>query len=116
MTRIGERRLLVRLLGRDYGELGLAPFHELERSFAHGPLELFFDLYSATGATVDVSSSWALWLRRHRDRISRVTMLTGSSFVRLSAKTVQRFSQLGDRVQLYTDPAAFAGALRDALD
>ena len=113
ISRVAERRVLVRLLGKDYGELGLEPFRELEKSFVDdGPLELFFDLYSATGATMDVSSSWALWLRRHRNRLGRVSMLTGSTFVSLSAKTVQRFSQLGDKVRLYADPAEFAGALQ----
>jgi hypothetical protein len=106
--------VLVRLLGQDHGELGAEPFRELEKNLGDGPLELFFDLYSATGATMDVSSSWALWLRRHRDRLGRVSMLTGSSFVRLSANTVQRFSQLGDKVRLYVDPREFDGALRDA--
>jgi hypothetical protein len=112
ISRITERRVLVRLLGKDYGELGLEPFRELEKNLVEGaPLDLFFDLYSATGATMDVSSSWALWLRRHRDRLGHVSMLTGSTFVSLSAKTVQRFSQLGDKVRLYADPAEFAGAL-----
>ena len=111
ISRVAERRVLVRLIGKDYGELGREPFNELEKNFGAGPIELFFDLYGATGATMDVSSSWALWLRRNRDRLGSVSMLTGSPFVRLSAKTVQRFSQLGDKVHLYADPAAFDGAL-----
>lgn len=112
ISHVSERRVLVRLLGKDYGELGDEPFRELERSLGEGPLELFFDLYSATGATLDVSSSWALWLRRHRDRLACVGMLTGSSFVRLSARTVQRFSGLDRKVRLYADPVAFDAALR----
>ena len=111
ISRVTERRVLVRLLGTDYGELGLEPFIELEKNLAAAPVELFFDLYSATGATMDVSGSWALWLRRHRDRIGSVSMLTNSLFVRLSAKTVQRFSELGDKVRLYANPTEFDGAL-----
>lgn len=61
--------MLVRLLGADHGELGLAPFRELERRLEiDGPLELFFDLHAAKGATIQVVGSWALWLRRHRAR------------------------------------------------
>ena len=112
ISRVAERRVLVRLLGQDHGELGSEPFRELEKNLDDGPLDLFFDLYSAKGATMDVSSRWALWLRRHRDQLGRVSMLTGSTFVRLSANTVQRFSQLGDKVRLYADPREFNGALR----
>ena len=113
ISRVSERRVLVRLLGADHGELGLEPFRELEKNLDDdaGALELFFDLHSATGATMDVVGSWALWLRRHRARLAGVSMLTGSAFVRLSAKTVQGFSQLGDKVRIYADPAEFAGAL-----
>ena len=112
ISRVAKRRVLVRLLGADHGELGVEPFRELEKSFAEdGLLELFFDLHSAKGATMDVVGSWALWLRRNHARLGRVSMLTGSTFVRLSARTVQHFSELGDKVQLYADPAEFAGAL-----
>jgi len=111
LSKVADRRLLVRLLGSDYGELGREPFREIEKRFAEGPLDLYFDLYAATGATMDVSGSWALWLRRHRDRVGTVSMLTGSSFIRASAKTVQRFSELGARARLYADPAAFVDAL-----
>jgi len=112
ISRVDERRVLVRLLGADHGELGVEPFRELEKNFVDGELlELFFDLRSATGATMDVSSRWAIWLRRNRARLGRVSMLTGSAFIRLSASTVQRFSELGDKVRLYADPTEFAGAL-----
>jgi len=115
MSRVAEGRVLVRLLGSDHGELGCEPFRELERSFGAKPLELFFDLYAATGATVDVSGSWAVWLRRNRDRLGSVGILTGSSFVRASARTVQRFSGLGERAKLYAEPAMFVAALHGRL-
>ena len=112
ITRVTERRVLVRLLGTDCGELGQDPFRELEKSLASdNALELFFDLHSATAASMDVVGSWALWLRRHRARLARVNMLTGSALIRLSAKTVQHFSELGEKARLYTDPTEFAGAL-----
>jgi hypothetical protein len=114
ISQIADRRVLVRLVGKDYGDLGDQPFRELEKSLGERPLDLFFDLYAATGATMDVSSSWALWLRRHRARLGRVSMLTSSTFVRLSANTVRRFAQLGDKARLYADPAEFADAFHAA--
>ena len=55
ISKVAEGRVLVRLLGADHGELGIEPFRELEKSFVDdGLLELFFDLHSATGATMDV--------------------------------------------------------------
>jgi hypothetical protein len=112
VSRVGEARVLVVLEGKDRGKLGREPFVAIERIFqGNRPLELFFDLSSAGGATLDVSGSWALWLRANRARLSHVSMLTGSPFVRLSAKSVQRFSGLGDRLSLYSDPHAFATAL-----
>jgi len=60
---------------------------------------------------MDVSGRWALWLRRHRDRLGTVSMLTGSTFIKASAKTVQCFSELGARARLHTDPATFMSAL-----
>ena len=62
ISRVAERRVLVRLLGKDYGGLGAEPFRELEKNLGDGPLELFFDLYSATGATMDVSSDMAMMI------------------------------------------------------
>lgn len=112
ISSVSERRVLVRLLGADHGELGSEPFRELETRLAQGaPLDVFFDLYSAKGATMDVVGSWALWLHRHRDQLGQVSMLTGSVFVRLSAKTVQGFAQLGDKLRLFADPEKFTHAL-----
>jgi hypothetical protein len=107
-----DNRLLVTLAGHDLGQLGRAPFDELERRCGQATgIELFIDLHAARGATIEVSGSWAVWLRRNRARFSCVTMLTGSPFIHLSAKAVQRFSQLGERARLCSDPVAFAGAL-----
>jgi hypothetical protein len=109
---IDDERVLVVFRGKDRGELGSDPFRDLESRFVAGrPLELFFDLQSAVGATLEVSGKWAVWLRNNQGRLTRVSMLTGSPFVRLSAKVVKRFSRLGEKLQLYTDPSAFAGAL-----
>jgi hypothetical protein len=41
-------------------------------------------------------------------------MLTGSPFVQLTAKFVQRFADLGEVMRIYTDPKAFDAALKDS--
>jgi hypothetical protein len=41
-------------------------------------------------------------------------MLTGSPFIQLTAKFVQRFSDLGDIMRIYADAAAFDAALAAA--
>jgi hypothetical protein len=106
-------RVLVKLEGRDRGQLGREPFAVIERSFsAERPLELFIDLQSAVGASLDVSSSWAIWLRANKQHLAKVSMLTGSSFVQLSAQAVQRFSELGDKAQIYSDRDEFERAYR----
>jgi hypothetical protein len=113
IAKVREGRVLVTLEGRDRGELGREPFAELEKSFsAEYGLTLFIDLEAAVGASLDVSGSWAVWLRANRQNLEQVHMLTGSYFVELSAQTVKRFSDLGEKVRLYTDRGAFEAALQ----
>jgi hypothetical protein len=115
ITRLSQSRVLVVLEGRDVGQLGRAPFTELEKTLdASGPVELFFDLRSARSATMDVSGSWALWLRANAGRFRHVGMLTSRPIIQLSAKAVHSFSQLGEKLRLYSDAAAFESALRAA--
>ena len=104
--------VVVRVTGSDIGEFGEAPLQELEQHLAERePLELFIDAREAKGATVDVSSEWALWLRRHKADLQHVSMLTGAPFIRLTAKFVQRFADLEEKMRLYTDARAFDTAL-----
>jgi hypothetical protein len=113
ITQVREDCVLITLEGRDRGELGREPFAQLEKSFSTARrLTLFIDLEAAVGASLDVSGSWAVWLRANRQNLDRVHMLTGSYFVELSAQTVKRFSDLGEKVRLYTDRGAFEAALR----
>ena len=97
--------------GRDGGELGDAPFRELDADLERGQLQLFIDARATSGANLDVSGRWAAWLRQHRARFRRVSMLTGSRFVQLTAEFVKRFAELGDLMIVFTDPAAFETAL-----
>jgi hypothetical protein len=105
--------VVLRLTGWDTGEFGDAAMKEIAKGFP-GPLQLFIDARAVKGATIDVSNDWALWLRANRARFAHVSMLTGSSFVQLTAKFVQRFAELGELMRIYTDPRAFDAALEAA--
>lgn len=107
---------LVTIDGTDVGDLGDAPFRALGEAIERGLLvELFIDARRARGPSIDVSSDWARWLARHRDRLRHVSMLTASRFVQLTADFVSRFADLGDLMRIYTDPAVFEGALSNAV-
>jgi hypothetical protein len=108
--------VLVVITGRDVGELGDAPFQALENELeANGTLELFVDGRGTQGATIDVSNDWARWLRRRRDRLGRVTMLTGSRFIEITAEFVRRFAGLEDVMRVTTEASAFDAALAEAI-
>jgi hypothetical protein len=107
--------VVLKLAGWDTGEFGDAAMKEIARDFARGePLQLFIDARAAKGATIDVSNDWALWLRANRARFAHVSMLTGSPFIQLTAKFVQRFAELGEVMRIYTDAGAFDAALKAA--
>jgi hypothetical protein len=108
--------LVIAIKGVDTGELGDAPFRALEGDMAGSqPIELFVDARDTRGASVSVSSEWAVWLARHKHRFRHISMLTGSRFIKLTADFVRRFAELGDLMRIYTDPAAFDGALSNAI-
>ncbi len=103
--------VLVTFVGRDVGELGDAPFKELSRDIVRSePIELFIDARGATGASMDVSGSWALWLNANRQNLQHVSMLTGSRFIQLTAEFVKSYAALGEKMRLYTEAAAFEAA------
>ena len=112
ITRVRDGRLLLELSGRDLGELGERPFNDIERILNDwGNAELFIDARNAVGATMEVSGSWAIFLGANKDRLTLVSMLTGSPFIQMSANVVKRFSELGEKMRLYTDATAFDAAL-----
>jgi hypothetical protein len=116
IRRPGVRVVVVAFSGHDVGEFGEGPFQALARDTrGDGTLELFIDAREGVAASLDVSSEWAFWLARHRDSFRHVSMLTGSRFIQLSAGFVRKFADLGDLMRLYTDPAAFEGALSHAV-
>ena len=106
--------VVLRLTGWDVGEFGDAPMKEMAKDLAGAPLELFIDARAVKGATIDVSNEWAQWLRANRAKFRHINMLTGSPFVQLTAKFVQRFAGLNEAMRIYTEPAAFDAALAAA--
>jgi hypothetical protein len=100
------------IIGRDVGEHGDAPLRVLDDELCGGAFALFIDARDTRGASVDVSNIWAQWLRRNRDQLHEIHMLTGSRFVQLTADFVRRFAELGDTMRIYTDGAAFDEALQ----
>ena len=108
--------VVVSFSGRDTGELGGAPFREMEKAIdGERRIELFIDARHGRGASVDVSSEWAMWLGTNRGAFQHVSMLTGSPFIQLSADFVRRFAGLGEVMRIYTEPSAFDGALASAV-
>lgn len=106
----------LRIAGHDVGEFGVEPMQELERHIASdGAIELYIDARHSLGATIDVSGEWANWLGAHRGRCRRISMLTGSRFVQLTAEFVRRFAALSEIMRIYGDPAAFDSALQAAV-
>jgi hypothetical protein len=114
IKRVAPSVVLVSIWGSDAGELGDAPFHELDKQLARGAFSLFIDARRTKGASVDVSNVWARWLRTHRDELLRIHMLTGSRFVQMTADFVRRFAELGDAMLIYTDPSVFDEVLESA--
>lgn len=112
ISRPSERAVLVRIAGLDIGELGQRPFLVLTELIGRGgPCDLFIDASQARGPSVDVSAQWAGWLHGNRERFQHIHMLTRSRFVQLTASFVQRFAELGERMRIFTDRAAFEAAL-----
>lgn len=110
--------IVLTLSGRDTGELGEAPFQELERDFTADalPRELFIDARGAQGASIEVSGAWAQWLHRRKPRLRVVHFLTASRFIQLSADFVRKFAELGDTMRIYTEASVFDEELESAID
>jgi hypothetical protein len=101
--------------GPDVGEFGDTPFRELATDVAGAaPIEVFIDARKVPAASIDVSAGWATWMSANRERIERLNILCGSRFIELTASFVQRFTQFGPRMRIYTDHRAFDQALDEA--
>ena len=110
--------IVLTLSGNDTGELGNAPFKELEQDFATQGVqrELFIDARGGQGASIEVSGSWAQWLRQHKPQLRVVHFLTASRFIQLSADFVRKFAELGETMRIYTEASVFDEELESAID
>ena len=109
--------VVVRLAGSDAGEFGDDPLRELDRDLADDRLiELYIDARDVQGVTVEVIHQWSAWLHRWRARFKRVTMLTGTWYIKLTAGYVRRFAGLEDIMVHHADSAQFDRALQTAVD
>ncbi len=108
--------VVLTISGHDVGEFGDRPRRALEEVLLQDDaIELFVDARGTEGVSIDVSGEWAQWLDAQRARCTRVTMLTGSRFIEITAAFVRRFAALGDIMRVYADAAAFDQALADAV-
>jgi hypothetical protein len=111
-----DRVLLLKIDGKDVGEHGELPMKALAGMLpAQAQVELFIDAGGALGVSTDVSAGWAIWLSKHRDAFSRINMLTGSTFVQLTASFIRRWADIGEIMHVYTDASAFEAALSARL-
>lgn len=102
--------------GSDIGEFGDAPFQKIGPYLeSESPVEVFIDARDTPSASIEVSGEWARWMKANRGRIYRLNLLCRSRFIELTANFVQRFTEFGSRMRIYTDEAAFDEALRVAI-
>jgi hypothetical protein len=100
--------VVVVLRGSDVGEFADFPMRELTRDLErYGSIELFIDARAVRGASIEVSSEWAFWMRTHARNLRQICMLTGSRYIQITAQFARRFVGLGDQMKIFTDAAAF---------
>jgi len=113
---LGPYVMLLRISGSDVGEFGGAPMQVLSEWLADAShVQFFIDARAVRGASVDVSSEWAKWLAKTKEKFDSITMLTGTPFIHITAEFVKRFSELEGIMRICTDPQAFENALNEAL-
>lgn len=107
---------VVVLRGSDIGEFADFPMRELAKDLARYPsIDLFIDARAIRGASIEVSSDWAFWMRTHIEGFRDIAMLTGSRYIQITAEFARRFVGLGERMKIFTDPAAFDERLRASV-
>ncbi|HEY1239419.1 MAG TPA: hypothetical protein VGF16_02635 [Bryobacteraceae bacterium] len=107
--------VLITIAGTDVGEFGDAPMKALDDWIdGQSPVHLFIDARDVRGASIEVSGDWAGWLNAHKPSLGRVTMLTGSRFIQITAEFVRRFASLQGSMNICTDPAVFDQVLFEA--
>ena len=97
--------------GHDAGEFGEAPLLVLNDYLRDASvMTLFVDGRKVPGASIEVSSAWALWMQKNRQRLQQIHILCGSRFIQMTATFVRRFAELEDRMFIYTDAPVFEAA------
>jgi hypothetical protein len=115
IEQISSGVILLKIAGSDIGEFGHTPIATVDALLSNGgAVDFFIDARDVRGASIDVSGEWAKWLRKNRERLRRVTMLTGSRFVQITAEFVRHFAGLEGIMRISTDSDAFDNALREA--
>ncbi len=86
IQRFPPRVVVLRISGCDVGEFGEKPMKDLSPYVsASDPIDLFIDARDVSGASIEVSGDWALWLSAHKAGLRSITMLTGSRFIYVTA-------------------------------
>jgi hypothetical protein len=102
--------------GPDAGEFGEAPLLALNDYLRDADtMTLFVDGRKVPGASIDVSSAWALWMQKNRERLRQIHFLSGSRFIHMTATFVRRFAGLEDRMFIYTDAEMFEAAIDQTI-
>ena len=108
---------VVLLRGSDIGEFADFPMRELAKDLArYGSIDLFIDARAVRGASIEVSSEWAFWMRTHARQLRQICMLTGSRYIQITAQFARRFVGLGEQMKLFTDAKAFDETLSAAVE
>jgi hypothetical protein len=116
LTRIAPAIVLVSARGHDRGQFGDAPFVWLEREMGrHGAIEVFVDMREMFNATQTVADGWSAWIKRHKTRIRRMSLLVSSKYVQMTVEVAKLFSRTGDLMRVYTDAPAFSDAVSQSL-
>lgn len=115
MMRLRSNVIYLKFTGHDIGEFGAGPFNELETDLERGvPIEIFIDARETQCVSMEVSGAWAHWMMAHRAQIYRLNILCSSNFVQMTAGFVQRFTEFGDQMRIFQEPAGFDLALQVA--
>jgi hypothetical protein len=112
----GQNVCVATFKGHDVGEFGEAPLLVLDDYLRNtGVMTLFVDGRNVPGASIDVSSAWALWMQKNRPSLQQIHLLCGSRFIQMTAAFVRRFAGLEDRMFIYTDAPMFEVAINETV-
>jgi len=115
IVRLRSGVILMRIAGRETGELGRAPLGEVAAEAALAPpLRLFVDMAAVTHIDEAVSDAWTAWFQANRAALRSVHALAPAPIVRLTVAVSQLFSRTGDLIRIHTEPEPFAAAIRQA--